>query len=38
MYLNARIPELTSIRVSSPDELVDFEDIIDEYTGEVLYR
>lgn len=38
MYLNARIPELTSIRVSSPDELADFEDIIDEYTGEVLYR
>jgi hypothetical protein len=38
MYLNARIPELTSIRVASPDELADFEDIVDEYTGEVIYR
>lgn len=38
MYLNARIPELTSIRVSSPNELADFEDIIDEFTGEILYR
>jgi len=37
MYLNARIPELTSIFVSSPSELEDFEDVIDEYTGEVLY-
>ena len=38
MYLNSRIPELTSIRVSSPKELEDFEDIVDEFTGEVIYR
>ena len=38
MYLNARIPELTSVQVSSPEELSDFEDVIDEYTGEVVYR
>lgn len=38
MYLNARIPELTSIQVSSPEELSDFEDVIDEFTGEVIYR
>ena len=37
MYLNARIPELTSVTVSSPEELADFEDVIDEFTGEVLY-
>ena len=37
MYLNARIPELTSVSVSSPEELDDFEPIIDEYTGNVLY-
>jgi len=38
MYLNARIPELTSIQVSSPEELEDYEDIVDEFTGEVIYR
>ena len=38
MYLNARIPELTSMRVSSPSELEDFEDVMDEYTEEVIYR
>ncbi|KAL7533358.1 hypothetical protein ACHAXR_005181 [Thalassiosira sp. AJA248-18] len=37
MYLNARMPELTSIQVSSPDEISDFEDVIDEFTGEVIY-
>eukprot|EP00579_Thalassiosira_antarctica_P021023 CAMPEP_0201965208 /NCGR_PEP_ID=MMETSP0904-20121228/10575_1 /ASSEMBLY_ACC=CAM_ASM_000553 /TAXON_ID=420261 /ORGANISM="Thalassiosira antarctica, Strain CCMP982" /LENGTH=244 /DNA_ID=CAMNT_0048512221 /DNA_START=1 /DNA_END=735 /DNA_ORIENTATION=+ len=38
MYLNARMPELQSIRVSSPEELSDFEDIIDEYTGAIIAR
>jgi len=37
MYLNARIPELTSVRVATPEELEDFEEVIDEFTGEVLY-
>jgi hypothetical protein len=37
MYLNARIPELTTITVSTAEELQDFEDVIDEFTGEVLY-
>ena len=35
MYLNARIPELTSVRVATPEELEDFEEVIDEFTGEV---
>jgi hypothetical protein len=38
MYLNARIPELTSIRTSSASDLEDYVDVIDEYTGEVIYR
>ena len=38
MYLNARIPELASVRASSPSDLEDFADVIDEYTGEVIYR
>jgi len=38
MYLNARIPEIASVSVASPEELSDFEEIIDEFTGEVLYR
>ncbi|KAL3817689.1 hypothetical protein ACHAXA_002838 [Cyclostephanos tholiformis] len=38
MYLNARMPELTSIRASNESDLEDFEDVIDEYTGEVIYR
>ena len=37
MYLNARLPELTSVTVSSPEDLEDFENVIDEFTGEVLY-
>lgn len=37
MYINARLPELTSITVSSPEDLEDFQDVIDELTGEVLY-
>mmetsp|Transcript_13341 Transcript_13341/g.28627 ORF Transcript_13341/g.28627 Transcript_13341/m.28627 type:complete len:249 (+) Transcript_13341:187-933(+) len=38
MYLNARIPELTSIQVSSPSELADYEDIEDEFTGAIVGR
>jgi len=38
MYLNARIPELTEVQVSSPEELEDFEDILDEFTGAVIDR
>ena len=37
MYLNARIPELTEVNVSSP-ELNDFEDVLDEFTGAVIDR
>jgi hypothetical protein len=37
MYLNARMPEITSITVSSAEELNDFEEVKDEFTGEVLY-
>lgn len=38
MYLNARMPELTSVQVSSTEVLLDFEDVIDEFTEAVLYR
>ncbi|EJK52918.1 hypothetical protein THAOC_27753 [Thalassiosira oceanica] len=37
IYLNARIPEITSVRVSDPADLEDFEDIVDDLTGEILY-
>ena len=37
MYLNARIPELTEVK-SSPEELDDFEDVLDEFTGAVIDR
>ena len=37
IYLNARIPEITSVRVSDPSDLEDFEDVVDDITGEVLY-
>mmetsp|Transcript_12790 Transcript_12790/g.23885 ORF Transcript_12790/g.23885 Transcript_12790/m.23885 type:complete len:246 (+) Transcript_12790:30-767(+) len=38
MWLNARIPEITDVLVADQDELQDFEEIIDEITGEVLFR
>lgn len=38
MYLNARIPELTEVNVSSPEVLDDFEDVLDEFTGAVIDR
>ena len=37
MYLNARIPELTSITVNSAEDLNDFEEVKDQFTGEILY-
>lgn len=36
MWLNACMPEIISVRVEDMEELKDFEDIIDEYTGELL--
>ena len=38
MYLNARIPELSVVRPSSPDDVADYEDIVDEFTGGVIGR
>ena len=35
MYFNARMPELTSVQATSPEEISDFEEVIDEFTGEV---
>jgi hypothetical protein len=37
MWLNARMPEITHVTVADPAELQDFEDIVDESSGEVLY-
>jgi hypothetical protein len=37
MWLNARMPEITRVTVADPAELLDFEDIVDESSGEVLY-
>ena len=37
MWLNARMPEITDVTVADPDELEDFEEVIDELSGEVLY-
>mmetsp|Transcript_9465 Transcript_9465/g.14186 ORF Transcript_9465/g.14186 Transcript_9465/m.14186 type:complete len:204 (-) Transcript_9465:94-705(-) len=36
MYLNARIPEIMHVSVSDPDILNDFEEVIDEDTGEII--
>jgi len=37
VWLNARMPEITDVTVADLDELKDFEEIVDEFTGEVLY-
>jgi len=37
MWLNARMPEITDVNVMDPAELEDFENIMDEDSGEVLY-
>ena len=38
VWLNARMPEIVQVRVNDMEELQDFKDIVDNYTGEVLYR
>jgi hypothetical protein len=38
VWLNARMPEIVQVRVDDLEELEDFRDIVDEYTGEILYR
>ena len=37
MWLNARMPEITDVTVSDPEELEDFEQVVDEMSGEVIY-
>lgn len=37
MWLNARMPELTDVKVEDPEDLKDFEDVLDEFSGERLY-
>ena len=37
MWLNARIPEITEVMVSDPEELNDYEDVKDEF-GELLFQ
>lgn len=38
MWLNARIPEITDVIVADIKDLQDFEEIIDEISGDVLFR
>jgi hypothetical protein len=37
MWLNARMPEVTHVTVADQEELLDFEDVYDEFSGELLY-
>jgi len=37
VWLNARMPEITDVTVADLEELKDFEEIVDEFTGEVLH-
>jgi hypothetical protein len=37
MWLNARMPEIVHVKVADPAELQDFENVVDESSGEVLY-
>lgn len=37
VWLNARMPEITDVNVANLDELEDFKEIFDEYSGEQLY-
>ena len=37
-YLNARMPEVTDVVVADRDELQDYDEIIDEENGEVLFQ
>ena len=36
MWLNARMPEITEVRVDNMDDLKDFEEVVDEFTGDVV--
>ena len=38
MWLNARMPEIVDVIVADYDELNDFEEIVDELSGEVILR
>lgn len=38
VWLNARMPEVTHVTVEDAEELMDFEKIIDEFSGNVLGR
>merc|ERR1711862_4985 len=38
VYLNARMPEITEVLVHDQEELLDFEEIIDEVSGDVIFR
>mmetsp|Transcript_5824 Transcript_5824/g.8242 ORF Transcript_5824/g.8242 Transcript_5824/m.8242 type:complete len:220 (-) Transcript_5824:1216-1875(-) len=38
MWLNARMPEITDVYVDDPEDIKDFEDVVDEFSGEVLYQ
>jgi hypothetical protein len=37
MWLNARMPEIVQVNVADPAELQDFENVLDQNSGEVLY-
>jgi len=37
MWLNARMPEIVEVTVPDREQLKDFEEIVDEFTGEVLF-
>lgn len=38
MWLNARMPEITRVTVLDRDELMDYDEIIDDCTGDVMER
>ena len=38
MWLNARIPEITDVMVADIEDLQDFEEIVDEVSGDVIFR
>lgn len=37
MWLNARMPEITDVNVADKEELKDFEEVRDEFSGEVIF-
>lgn len=38
MWLNARIPEITDVMVADLEDLEDFEEVVDEISGDVLFQ